>query len=115
MLTEHGFKGFKFHPTISAYDADGPLMDAFLAVARKHRVPVDGLAERRHALEQEVARLQTRDERRATLEAALAKARDEAWARAAAVRARRLRAATALKEAVQGRLGERWWDDLPKA
>ncbi|MGC4119672.1 MAG: amidohydrolase family protein [Myxococcales bacterium] len=40
MLVEHGFKGLKFHPTISAYDADGPLLDPFLEVARKHRVPV---------------------------------------------------------------------------
>ena len=40
MLTAHGFKGLKFHPTLSAYDADGPLMDAFLAVAQKLHVPV---------------------------------------------------------------------------
>ena len=81
-------------------------LDALRRLARKHRVPVDGLAERRRALEQDVARLQTRDERRATLEVALARAREQAWTRAAAVRARRLQAAADLKSAVQARLGE---------
>jgi hypothetical protein len=40
MLRDHGCKGLKFHPTLSAYDADGPLMDQFLELARRYRVPV---------------------------------------------------------------------------
>jgi hypothetical protein len=40
MVRDEGFRGLKFHPTISAYDADGPLMDGFLQVASKYGVPV---------------------------------------------------------------------------
>lgn len=34
------FRGLKFHPTISEYPADGALMDPFLALAEKYRLPV---------------------------------------------------------------------------
>jgi|GEM_PF-4251425 predicted TIM-barrel fold metal-dependent hydrolase len=40
-LLEGGlFRGLKFHPTISAYPADGALMDPFLKLAGKYRLPV---------------------------------------------------------------------------
>lgn len=61
MLTVHGFKGLKFHPTLSAYDADGPLMDAFLEVARQRRVPVQlHSATDEHAKPERVAALARR-------------------------------------------------------
>jgi hypothetical protein len=40
LITAHGFRGLKFHPTISGYPADGALMDPFLAVAAAHEIPV---------------------------------------------------------------------------
>lgn len=34
------FAGLKFHPTGDEYNADGPKMDAFIALAKKYRMPV---------------------------------------------------------------------------
>ncbi|HEY3444873.1 MAG TPA: amidohydrolase family protein [Myxococcales bacterium] len=61
MLAEHGFRGLKFHPTLSAYDADGPAMDAFLEVARRQRVPVQlHCATDQHATPERIAALARR-------------------------------------------------------
>jgi hypothetical protein len=40
LLKNAGFRGLKFHPVIDSYPADGPLMDPFLDLAAKYRVPV---------------------------------------------------------------------------
>jgi predicted TIM-barrel fold metal-dependent hydrolase len=40
LLRDDGFRGLKFHPTISAYDADGAAMTPFLELARAYHVPV---------------------------------------------------------------------------
>ncbi len=40
LIRDQGFRGMKFHPTVDRYPADGPAMDAFMAVADKLGVPV---------------------------------------------------------------------------
>lgn len=60
-LRDDRWRGLKFHPTISEYDADGPSMDAFMALARKYEVPVQlHTATDEHARPARVAALATR-------------------------------------------------------
>ncbi len=60
-LRDDRWRGLKFHPTISAYDADGPAMDAFMALARKYEVPVQlHTATDEHARPARVAALASR-------------------------------------------------------
>ncbi|MCC6749087.1 MAG: amidohydrolase family protein [Deltaproteobacteria bacterium] len=40
LLAHHGFKAMKFHPTVHKFPADGAIVDPFMALAVKYKVPV---------------------------------------------------------------------------
>ena len=40
LLTQHGFAGLKFHPSVHSFAADAAMMDPLMKLAAKHRVPV---------------------------------------------------------------------------